>query len=162
MPIPLAQGNFEMMKQAHTNNIALGERAVSSDFVFTIQGLEHLTPLCRTTSIPENGREPIEDYGQYGQLFQQQAAPKKAGEFGISFVTDVAGELFKAMRDAYRNKTYFNATLALRSEDDPNSKRSMTFYFENCWIKSDAFSLSTEDRTSLVKPDGTFYYNWYD
>ena len=98
MAVPNAKGNVDLLRQAHKKNVALGERAVASDFIVRIKEYPEISALVRTAQLPEEKRgEPVEDQGQYGQGFRQYGATKRDGDMAAQIVEIKRGDVLKTI-----------------------------------------------------------------
>lgn len=103
--IPNVEGDIPLLKRAYSKNVAMGERAVASDFEMTIIGYEDLTVLVRTTQLPEISRgEPVEDFGLFGQGFQQYGAIKRDGDITANIVEIKTGLVQDTLLDIIDKK----------------------------------------------------------
>lgn len=160
MSIPNAKGDISLLKQAFSKHVAMGEGAVSADFEMIISGYENLSTLVQAGQIPAFGREEIETFGPLGVQFIQQGSYNNAGEMPITFKEVISGPVYEAIRNSVANKEYLDITLKLVSESLPKGVKPLEFKLFDGFFKLDGTDLSTEDRTTLVKPAGTFRYNW--
>ena len=100
-----ATADVGLLKRAYSKNVALGERAVQSDFEMVIQGHKTLTALVRTAQLPEIGRgDPVEDVGQFGQGFQQYGAIKRDGDITVAIIELKDGTVIDTLKDIIDNK----------------------------------------------------------
>ena len=160
MSIPGARGNISLLKKAYNEHVAMGEAAVASNFELIIKGHENLKTLVQAAQIPAFGREEIEVYAPLGVQFYQQGSYNNAGEMTITFKEVITGQVLQAIRDSVAKKEYLTLELRMVDESLPNGVAPLKFKLEHCFIKLDAVDLSTDDRTTVVKPSGTVRYNW--
>ncbi|MDF5600832.1 hypothetical protein P3746_20660 [Vibrio parahaemolyticus] len=159
MAVPNAKGNVDLLRQAHKKNVALGERAVASDFTVTIREYPQLSALIRTAQLPEEKRgEPVEDQGQYGQGFRQYGATKRDGDMAAQIVEIKRGDVLKTIAKIVDNKEYVNIEVLLDGED----VEKKGYLLEDVMIAADPADLDTENRTGTVRIPVTFQYNWFE
>jgi hypothetical protein len=149
-------GDVSGMKTLYSKFTALGEGAVASDFYLIINGNVDLKFLCQSAGIPELGREVIEFRGPRGILIKQPGHFINATEIPISFKEVVSGKAYAAIKKLVINKTLFDASITLLSE---NEKEEFTVSLYGCWLALEGAALSVDD-TDLVQPSGTLYVNW--
>lgn len=160
MSIAGARGNIPLLKRAFDDHVAMGEGAVASNFKLTIKGYEGLSTLVQASQIPPFGREEIETYGPLGVQFYQQGSYNNAGEMPVTFKEVITGPVLEAIRNSVAKKEYLEMELEMICESLPNGVEPLKFKLHHCFIKLDGIDLSTEDRTTVVKPAGTIRYNW--
>ncbi|WFQ78121.1 hypothetical protein PXH59_00290 (plasmid) [Xenorhabdus sp. SF857] len=159
MAVPNAKGNVNLLRQAHKKNVALGERAVASDFLVRIREYPEISALIRTAQLPEEKRgEPVEDQGQYGQGFRQYGATKRDGDMAAQIVEIKRGDVINTIAKIVDNKEYVNIEVVLHSED----MDERGYVLEDVIIGADPADLDTENRTGTVRIPVTFQYNWFE
>ncbi|KOH04527.1 hypothetical protein ACZ98_23385 (plasmid) [Vibrio parahaemolyticus] len=159
MAVPNAKGNVDLLRQSHKKNVALGERAVASDFTVIIREYPELSALIRTAQLPEEKRgEPVEDQGQYGQGFRQYGATKRDGDMAAQIVEIKRGDVLKTIAKIVDNKEYVNIEVLLDGEDIEKKG----YLLEDVMIAADPADLDTENRTGTVRIPVTFQYNWFE
>ena len=159
MTVPLAKGNIALLNAAHKANVALGERAVSSDFVANIKQHPEITFLIRTAQLPELKRgDPVEDQGQFGQGFSQYGAVKRDGDMAFQIVEIKLGQVGRTLSSIINNKEYVDIEITMTGEDMiPHG-----YELQNCVISTDAVDLDTENRTGPVRIPMNARYNWFE
>ena len=159
MTVPNAVGNVSLMRQAHKQNVALGERQVASDFVVRIKEYPGISALFRTSQLPEEKRgEPVEDQGQYGQGFRQYGAVKRDGDMAAQLVEIKRGDVLKTLSKIVDNKEYVTVEVLMHGED--TSEKG--YQLQDVMIAADPSDLDTENRTGTLRIPVTFQYNWFE
>lgn len=152
-----AKGDIGILKKAFNKNVALGERAVASDFEMVFKGAENLTALIRTTQTPELGRgDPVEDFGQYGQGFQQYGAIKRDGDIVANIVELKDGSTVDTLKRIVDEKEYIDIDLYLVGE----GQERKGWRLETCLIRCDPADLDTSNRTGAVQIPVNIHHNW--
>lgn len=155
--VPNATGDTNILKKAFARNAALGERAIGSDFEMIIKGAENLTALVRTAQTPEIGRgDPIEDFGQFGQCFQQYGAIKRDGDIVANLVELRDGTTVDTLKKLIDDKKYVDIDLYLVGE----GQKRRGWRLETCLLKCDAADLDTSNRTGVIQIPLNIHYNW--
>ncbi|EKQ3696071.1 hypothetical protein QRC94_003776 [Vibrio vulnificus] len=159
MAVPNAKGNVDLLRQAHKKNVALGERAVASDFIVRILEYPEISALIRTSQLPEEKRgEPVEDFGQYGQGFRQYGATKRDGDIACQIVEIKRGDVIKTISKIVDNKEYVTIEIVLHGEDIEEKG----YRLEDAMIAADPSDLDVENRTGTVRVPVNFLYNWFE
>ena len=157
--VPNAAGKVDLLRQAHKSNVALGERAVSSDFLVRIKQYPGISYLIRTAQLPAEMRgDPVEDQGQYGQGFSQYGAPKRDGDMAFQIVEIKRGDVGKTMAKIVDGKEYVDIEIVMVGEDMEEHGYSL----ETCVVSTDAADLDTENRTGPVRIPMNVRYNWFE
>lgn len=152
--------NMSFLKQRLNQNIAAGEKLISSEYWMTIKGYENISVLIRSTQFPEMTREDVEDVGPGGMKFNQHGPLRNSGEFQVSCVETIEGDVFKAVREWVREKKYLDITISAASESKGGENGGITRSFTHCKIYCDAVDLSSEDVTTAVRPSLRIVYSW--
>lgn len=159
MPVPNAKGDVDLLRKAHKKNVALGERAVASDFIVTIEEYPEISALIRTSQLPEEKRgEPVEDFGQYGQGFRQYGSVKRDGDIAAQIVEIKRGDVLKTIAKIVDNKEYVTIKILLAGEDF----KEMGYELQDTMIGADPSDLDVENRTGTVRVPVNFMYNWFE
>ncbi|WP_163836769.1 hypothetical protein [Spartinivicinus ruber] len=155
--IPNVKGDIPLLKRAYSKNVAMGERAVASDFEMTIKGYEDLTVLVRTAQLPEISRgDPVEDFGLYGQGFQQYGAVKRDGDITVNIVELKTGLVQDTLFEIIEKKEYVTIEMVLVGE----GQKRRGWQLEDCILKADPGELDTSNRVGTVQIPVTIHYNW--
>jgi len=160
MAISGVQGNIPVIKKSYKKLVALGEKAVGSNFKMEVDGYPDLTYLVSTVNLPALQRAVIETFGPHGIKVNQQGEFINAQDIPITFDEVISGLSYKALRDWVKNKKYLTVRLGLVSESATTSAPSTTVICEDCWIELEAVELGNENTTAVVKPSGTLHANW--
>ncbi|WP_241647053.1 baseplate protein [Rosenbergiella metrosideri] len=152
--------NMSFLKQRLNQNIAAGEKLISAEYWMTIKGYENISVLIRTTQLPEMTREDVEDVGPGGLKFNQHGVMRNSGEFQVSCVETIEGDVFKAVREWVREKKYLDITISAASESKGGESGGITRSFTHCKIYCDAVDFSYEDVTAAVRPSLRVVYSW--
>ncbi|HEJ2458044.1 TPA: hypothetical protein SLZ51_002395 [Vibrio cholerae] len=159
MAVPNAKGNVDFLRQAHKKNVALGERAVASDFEVKILEYPELSALFRTAQLPEEKRgEPVEDFGQFGQGFRQYGATKRDGDISGQLVEIKRGDVLKTIAKIVDNKEYVTVEITLVGED----MQAKGYRLEDVMIAADPADLDVENRTGALRVPVMLQYNWFE
>ncbi|WP_241612940.1 baseplate protein [Rosenbergiella epipactidis] len=152
--------NMSFLKQRLNQNIAAGEKLISAEYWMTIKGYENISVLIRSTQLPEMTREDVEDVGPGGLKFNQHGVLRNSGEFQVSCVETIEGDVFKAVREWVREKKYLDITISAASESKGGENGGITRSFTHCKIYCDAVDFSSEDVTTAVRPSLRVVYSW--
>lgn len=155
--VPNAAADVGLLKRAYSKNVALGERAVQSDFEMIIQGYPMLTGLIRTAQLPEISRgDAVEDVGAYGQGFQQYGTIKRDGDITATAVELKDGTVIDTLKEIIDNKQYVDIEILLSGE----GSEKKGYKLETCLLKVDPADLDTSNRTGPVQISINIHYNW--
>lgn len=152
--------NMAFLKQRYNKNKAAGEKLISAEYWMTIKGYENLSVLIRSTQFPEMTREDVEDIAPGGVKFNQHGVMRNSGEFQVSCVETIEGDVFTAVKDLVRNKLYVDLTVQAASESKAGDAGGITRDFTDCKIYCDAIDMSSDDVTTAVRPSLRIVYNW--
>lgn len=151
--------NIDLMSQSFQQSAALGERALQSDFVMEIEGMEWASPLIRTTQLPDITRgEPVEDQGQYGQMYHQYGPPKRNGQITAMIVELKDGRVEDAIWDIVQNKKYVNVRVYRFGEG--HVKKG--YIMKHVMISGDPSDGDTTATTVAANRNLTLTYSWCD
>ena len=152
-----AKGDVGILKRSFDKNVALGERAVASDYEMVFKGAEQLTALVRTSQMPAFGRgDPVEDWGQFGQGFQQYGAIKRDGDIVANIVELKDGSTTDALKRIIDEKRHIDIDVALVGEGQTRKGWELL----TCTISCDAQELDTSNRTGTVQIPVNIHHNW--
>ena len=150
-------GEIDLEAQALEDNIALGERALQTDFYMDIEGMEDLRPLVRTTQMPDESRgEPMEDFGPHNQGFYQYANKKNHGQITVSIVELATGAVRERLRYIIQRKIYVNIRIRHHAE---GAELKSGYLLKNCVISADVTYFDTSAASTAVNIPLTISYS---
>lgn len=148
------------LKKRFNQNLAAGEKLISSEYWMTVKGYPNLSILIRTTQLPEMAREDVEDVAPGGMKFNQHGTLKNSGEFQMTCVETIKGDVFAAVRQMVLNKEYVDITFAAAAESNGGDSAGLTRSYLHCKLYSDSVDFGSEDTTTAVKMPLRVVYNW--
>jgi hypothetical protein len=92
--------------------------------------------------------------------FNQHGVLKNSGEFQMTCVETIKGDVFAAVRKMVLNKEYLDLTFAAAAESNSGADAGLTRNYLHCKIYSDAVDFCSEDTTAAVKLPLRVVYNW--
>lgn len=144
--------------QSYRQVQAMGDKSVSSDAMFVIDGFEHLRVLCKQfpwpTLSPAGEIEiPLPMGGTAGQ--PQQLKTFQQGQ--VTFSETVRGDIEKFMDDIARQGSVFDAYVYEGTlERHHRGCRIVT-----CWIQMDNPDRDWENRTTVTTISGTLFFHYF-
>ncbi|MGC0875078.1 baseplate protein [Pantoea agglomerans] len=154
------KANMDFLKKRLNQNIAAGEKLIGSEFWVAIKGYENLSILVRSAQLGEMTREDAEDYAPGGVKFNQHGVLRNSGEFQMTCVETIKGDVFKAVKQMVTGKEYVEVTVAAAAESNAGEDKGLVRKYLHCKIYSDAFDFSSEDVTTVSKLSLRVVYNW--
>lgn len=150
--------NEAYLKSVFDSTVALGDKVVSSDAQFVIEGHENLSLLMKQFPWPIlSSQGEIEVPGPAGsKTWQaQQIATAIQGPFS-SFET-AAGQIQDMLKAINDNGGYFNARVYEGTPENP--KRSARL--KKCFLVLDQVDRDFENRAQLMMISGTIHYHYH-
>lgn len=147
------------LKSVYSATQALGDKVVSSDAYFEVEGFEQMGLLCKQFPWPElsPGGE-IEVPMPNGQAYWQPQQLKTHQQGQISFMETQAGHVQAFMEQIIANNgARFNAKVY---EGTPEDFRR-TCKLRNCFIQFDPVDRDTENRGQIMLVSGTIFYSYF-
>lgn len=137
---------------------ALGDKVISSDATFEIEGHEDLSLLIKQFPWPElsSGGE-IEVPMPNGQTRWQPQQVKTAQQGQISFMETVQGHVAKFLEDVIANGGRFNATVY---EGLP-ARHTKKLKIYDCFVQLDNPDRDFENRAQIMQVSGTLFFHFF-
>lgn len=148
----------QIQKGYYNQAQALGEKAISAEFAFEIEGHEGLYLLCKQAPHALLGPQgEIELPGPMGDVTYQPQGGKGGFQGPISFHETKAGSVQEFMREVMANGGVFNATLY---EGMPDRYQRAHKYL-NCFFVPDQGDRDWENRSQVFSISGTLFGHYY-
>lgn len=157
-----AKGDMGYLKKRIDQNIAVGEKLTGAEFWATIDGYEGISILFRTAQLPEQSRQQVDDTIPGGLTMSQYGAYKNNGEMPMMCSETIDGKVLAAVRKIVVNKEYVTLRVQAAAESNGGADKGLKRTLLYCLVFSDAVDLSSEDMTTVVKPNLRVVYNWVD
>lgn len=154
------KANMDFLKKRLNQNLAAGEKLIGSEYWVTIKGYESISILVRSTQLAEMTREDVEDYAPGGVKMNQHGTVRNSGEFPMTCVETIKGDVFKAVKQMVYGKEYVDVTVAAAAESNGGEDGGIIRKYLHCKIYSDALDFSSEDVTTASKLSLRVVYNW--
>ena len=139
--------------------MALGERAVQSDFKVTFEGYEDLWVLIRTAQTPAISRgDNVEDFGPFGMAFQQYGNLKRDGDISANIVEVKSGRALKAIRSIVEDRQYINVKVELVGE----GQKGDGWELQMCTVQAEPGDLDVEGQTTALRIPLQIHHNWFE
>lgn len=147
------------LKQLFNSTAALGDKVVSSDAYFEIEGFEHLGLLIKQFPWPElspGGEIEVPMPSGAARWQPQQLKINQQGQ--ITLMETQAGHVQKAMEDIiFQNGARFNATVYEGTQDDHTRKAQI----RDCFIQLDNPDRDWENRSQIMQISGTLFFHYF-
>lgn len=147
------------LKGLYSSTAALGDKVISSDAYFEIEGHEELGLLIKQFPWPElsPGGE-IEVPMPLGTARWQTQQLKINQQGQLTFMETQAGHVQKLMEDIiFNNGGRFNATVYEGMPDDHTRKASI----RDCFIQLDNPDRDWENRSQIMQISGTLFFHYF-
>jgi hypothetical protein len=146
------------LKALFNANQAMGEKAVSSDAYFEIQGHEGIGLLIKQFPWPvlTSGGE-IESSGPMGSVIWQQQQLKTAQQGQVGFVETQKGHIAEFLERIVAGGGYFEATVYEGTPDNFARKAPI----HKCFLQLDNPDRDWENRAQLVLITGTLFFHYF-
>ena len=148
----------QYLKSFHDATKAMGEKAVSSDFAFEIEGFEANWLLCKQAPLAQlSPAGEIEVPTALGSTIWQAQQIKTAQQGQITLMETVAGSIDDLLLNLITGGAYFNAKMYEGTPDKfIRAKR-----YERCFIQLDNADRDWENRSQVLMFNGTLFYHYY-
>lgn len=146
------------LKAFHDTGLALGAKAISSDFSFEIEGFEQNWMLCKQAPWPEMSTAgEIEVPGPLGAATWelQQAKTNKQGQ--VSFMETTAGSIDKMLIALLTRGGKFNGKIYEGTPDKFLRAKRIT----NCFLQLDDADRDWDNRAQVLMFSGTLFYHYF-
>lgn len=150
------------LKKRFDQNIAAGEKLIGAEFWAEVEGYPNLSILFRSIQIPEQARQDVEDTMPGGMTMNQHGALKNNGEMQMQCVETIGGAVLAAVREMVYGKKYVNIKIKASAESNSGDSKGLERSLLHCKIYSDAVDFSSEDLTTVVRPNLRVVYNWVE
>ena len=152
-----------LSRSTHGKNVynlakAIGDRVISSDAVFVIDGLEAYYQLFTNFPMPyESSGEPVEIPLPSGYKKWQKSQGEKHQQGGITIGETVAGDAANLMKELLSRGGEFNAKIY-----EGNPEEHLKYYqLYGCIIKLDVGERALESTTEPTTLTGNLHYHYF-
>lgn len=154
----MAVSSAEYLKGFYNTARALGNKSVSSDAYFEIEGHEHLGLLTKQFPFPtlgSAGEIEIASPMGAGMWQPQQLKVNQQGQLG--FTETVIGHIAKFMEDVVANGGLFQATVYEGTPD----KFHRAYKLRDCFFQPDNPDRDWENRSQVTLINGTLFFHFF-
>lgn len=145
------------MAQMINETLALGDKTLSSDAHFVIDGFENLTVLAKQFPWPVLTPEgEIETPAPMGIKIGQPQQINAFQRSPIAFMETRAGHIEKMIREINEKGGRFNARIYEGTRENP----LRTARIFNCWVQMEPIDRDIENRAQIVLWSGTLFYHY--
>jgi hypothetical protein len=137
---------------------AMGDKSVSSDAMFVIEGFEHLRLLCKQFPWPtlSSGGE-IEIALPNGSIAGQPQQLKPFQQGQVTFYETVRGDLEKFMDEIALQGSRFDAAVY----EGTLEKHHRGCNIVDCWVQFDNPDRDWENRSQATTVSGTLFFHYF-
>lgn len=150
--------NASYLKGFYDQTKVLGQKIISSDFAFEIEGFESMWLLCKQAPWPQlSSAGEIEIPTPLGATMWQAQQLKIAQQGQVAFEETTAGSIDAMLLRIITNGGTFNATVYEGTPDKYLSAKK----FSDCFIILDNPDRDWENRSQVLQFSGTLFFHFF-